>query len=98
MQNPTQMTAIIEPRYPHREHEAVPITLTIIEHFLSGIKFYLFLQIMTSFENSPIRIILIAGFVTIFKIKRVAVQMQKAFFDPKCISILRLGKRRLKEQ
>lgn len=36
-------------------------------------------------KNSLIRIIsLIAGFVTIFKIKRgCRIQMQKAFFDPK---------------
>ena len=39
----------IEPRYPHREHECGTDNADDYrEHFLSGIKFYLFLQIMTS--------------------------------------------------
>ena len=42
----------IEPRYPHREHECGTDNADDYrEHFLSGIKFYLFLQFMTSFEK-----------------------------------------------
>ena len=58
--------------------------------------FILFFKPSPLLKNSLIRIIsLIAGFVTIFKIKRgCRIQMQKALFLTRsCISILRVGKK-----